>query len=65
MRKASELFVLNRKRDTFRIKAYKDAKVNLIILNDPSIITLLNIVYVPSYLTNIIVIERLSRENIY
>ena len=65
MREALESFVLNKKRDIYRIKVYKDVKINLIILNDPSIITLLNIAYVPNYLTNIITIGRFSRKNIY
>ena len=65
MRKALELSVLNKKRNTYRIKAYKDAKVNLIILDDPFTITLFNIAYVPGYLTNIIAIKRLSRGDIY
>ena len=65
MRKVLELSVLNRKRDTYRIKAYRDVKVNLITLDDLSIITLFNIVYVPGYLTNIIAIGRFSREGIY
>ena len=65
MREVLKLFVLNKKRNIYRIKAYKDVKVNLIILDDLSIITLFNIVYVPNYLINIITIGRLSRGNIY
>ena len=65
MRKILKLSVLNKERDIYRIKAYKDVKVNLIILNGPFIITLFNIVYVPGYLTNIVVMERLSRGGIY
>ena len=65
MREVLELSVLNKERDIYRIKAYKNVKINLITLNDPSTITLFNIAYVPDYLTNIIVIERLSRGDVY
>ena len=65
MRKIPESSVLNKKRDIYRIKVYKDVKVNLTILNNFFIITLLNIVYVSNYLTNIIVIRRLNRGGIY
>ena len=60
-----ESSVLNKKRDIYRIKAYKDVKVNLTILDGLFIITLFNIAYVPSYLTNIIAMERFSRGGIY
>ena len=65
MREALELSVLNKKRDIYRIKVYKNVKVNLTTLDGPFIITLLNIAYVPGYLTNIIIIKRFSRESIY
>ena len=65
MREALKSSVLNKKRNTYRIKTYKDVKVNLITLDDPSIITLLNIAYVPNYLINIVTIKRFSRKNIY
>ena len=65
MREAPESSVLNKKRDIYRIKAYKDVRVNLTTLDDPFIITLLNIAYVPNYLINIVAIRRLSREDIY
>ena len=65
MREILESSVLNKKRNIYRIKAYKDVKINLIILDGLSIITLFNIVYVPGYLINIIAIERLSRGGIY
>ena len=65
MREILELSVFNKKRDIYRIKAYKDVKVNLIILDGLFIITLLNIAYVSNYLTNIVVIGRLSRKSIY
>ena len=65
MREVLESSVLNKKRDIYRIKVYKDVKINLTILDDPSTITLFNIVYVPDYLTNIITIRRLSRGSIY
>ena len=57
--------VLNKKRDTYRIKIYKDVKVNLITLDNPFIITLLNIAYVPGYFINIVIIGRFSRGGIY
>ena len=65
MRETLKSSVLNKKRNTYRIKAYKDVKVNLITLNGPSIITLFNVAYVLSYLTNIVIIGRLSRKDIY
>ena len=65
MRKAPESSVLNKKRDTYRIKAYKDVKVNLTTPDGPSTITLLNIAYVPSYLTSIVTTKRFSRGGIY
>ena len=65
MREVSELSVLNKKRNIYRIKVYEDAKVNLTILDGLSTITLLNIAYVPGYLINIIVIKRLSRGGIH
>ena len=65
MREVLELSVFNKGRNIYRIKVYRDVKVNLIILNGPSIITLFNVAYVPSYLTNIVVIRRLSRGGIY
>ena len=65
MREVSESSVFNKKRDIYRIKVYKDVKVNLTILNDLSIITLFNIAYVPGYFINIVVIRRLSRGGIY
>ena len=65
MREVLELSVLNKKRDIYRIKVYKDVKVNLIILDGLFIITLFNVAYVSNYLTNIVVIERFSREGIY
>ena len=65
VRKVLELFVFNKKRNIYRIKVYKDVKVNLTILDDLFIITLFNIAYVPGYLINIIIIRRLSRGSIY
>ena len=65
VRKAPESFVFNRRRNIYRIKVYKDVKVNLITLDGPFIITLFNNVYVSDYLINIIVIKRLSRGSIY
>ena len=65
MREVSKSSVLNKKRDTYRIKVYKDVKINLTILDGPFIITLFNIAYVPGYLTNIVVIRRLSRRGIH
>ena len=56
VRKVPESSVFNKKRDTYRIKAYRDVKINLTILDSPFTITLLNIAYVPNYLTNIIAI---------
>ena len=65
VRKTLESSVFNKRRDIYRIKAYKDAKINLIILDGLSTITLLNVAYVSSYLINIIIIKRLSRGGIY
>ena len=65
VREVSKSSVFNKKRDIYRIKTYKDVKVNLIILDDFSIITLLNVAYVPGYLINIVVIKRLSRGGIH
>ena len=65
MRKILKSSVFNKRRDIYRIKAYKDVKVNLTTLDGLSIITLLNIAYVPGYLTNIVVIRRLSRGGVY
>ena len=65
MRKALESSVLNRERDIYRIKAYEDVKINLIILNGFFIITLFNVAYVSDYLTNIVVIGRFSRGGVY
>ena len=65
VREVSELSVFNKRRNIYRIKAYKNVKVNLIILDGLFIITLLNIVYVPGYIINIIAIKRFSRGGIY
>ena len=65
VREVLELSVLNKGRDIYRIKVYKNVKVNLTILNSLFIITLLNVAYVPDYLTNIIIIGRFSRKGIY
>ena len=65
VRETPESSVFNKKRNTYRIKAYKDVKVNLTISDGLSTITLLNIAYVSSYLINIIAIKRLSRGGIY
>ena len=65
MREIPELSVFNKKRNTYRIKVYKDVKVNLTTLDGLSTITLFNIVYVSNYFTNIVVIGRLSRRGIY
>ena len=65
VREILESSVLNKKRDIYQIKAYKNVKVNLTTPDGPSIITLFNIAYVPNYLTNIIAIRRLSRGDIY
>ena len=65
MREILKSSVFNKKRNIYRIKAYKDVRVNLTILDDFSTIKLFNIVYVPGYLTNIVIIGRLNRGNIY
>ena len=65
MREASESSVLNKGRDIYRIKAYKNVRVNLTILDGLSIITLFNVVYVRGYLINIIVMGRFSRGGVY
>ena len=65
VREVLELSVLNKERDTYRIKAYRNVKINLTILDSPSIITLLNVAYVPGYFINIIVIGRFSRGGVY
>ena len=65
MREILKSSVFNEKRDIYRIKAYKDVKVNLTILDGFFIITLLNIAYVPNYLINIIIMRRFSRGGIY
>ena len=65
MREILKLSVFNKERDIYRIKAYKDVKINLTTLDGPFIITLFNVAYVPDYLTNIVVIRRFSRGDIY
>ena len=65
MRETLEIAIFNKRRDIYRIKAYKNLKVNLTTLDGLSIITLFNVAYVPGYLINIVVIKRLSRGNIY
>ena len=65
VRKIPESSVFNKRRDIYRIKIYKDVKVNLIILDGPFIITLLNVAYVSDYLINIVAIRRFSRGGIY
>ena len=65
VREILELFVFNKERNIYRIEAYKDVKINLIILDGLFTITLFNITYVSDYLINIVAIKRLSRGNIY
>ena len=65
VREAPESSVLNGGRDTYRIEAYGDAKVNLTTPDGPSTITLLNVAYVPGYLTNIVAMGRLSRGGVH
>ena len=65
VREVPESAVLNGERDTYRIKAYGDVKVNLTTPDKPLIIILLNIAYITGYLTNIVTIRRLSRKGVY
>ena len=65
VREASESAIFNKGRNTYRIKAYGDVKVNLTTPDGPLIIILLNIAYIPGYLTNIVAMGRLSREGVY
>ena len=65
VRIAPETAILNSGKDTYQIEAYGDAEVLIDTPQGKTRITLLNVAYIPGYLTNIVAMIRLSRGGVH